>query len=187
MTCDGRQENNKFIDDGRMKRSEREIISVGFIVVDNDYNIQRKYKSFVKPVHSTKLTEYCKNLTGINQSDVDCGKKCNDAFSDIMKICVKYRAEIILVFGNADKEGIYSSAKFCKKAREQVHSLYLVSSKIVNVQPVIIERLKLKKRKKNIGLFKIAELLKLKCDVAKHNAFNDVMILREVCKKLKLS
>ena len=62
-----------------------------------------------------------------------------------MKICVKYRAEII------------------------------------------IERLKLKKRKKNIGLFKIAELLKLKCDVAKHNAFNDVMILREVCKKLKLS
>ena len=118
---------------------------VGFIVFDDKYTIRRKYKSFVKPVHCTKLTAYCKNLTGINQSDVDCGKKCNDAFSDIMKICVKYRAEII------------------------------------------IERLKLKKRKKNIGLFKIAELLKLKCDVAKHNAFNDVMILREVCKKLKLS
>ena len=29
MTCDGKQENGKFIDDGRMKRSQREIISVG--------------------------------------------------------------------------------------------------------------------------------------------------------------
>ena len=187
MTCDGRQEGNKFIDNGRMKRSEREIISVGFIVVDNNYNIQRKYKSFVKPAHCTKLTEYCKNLTGIKQSDVDCGKKCNDAFFDIMKICAKYRAEIILTFGNADKAGIYSSAKFCKKAKEQVHSLYSVSSKIVDVRPIIIELLKLKKHKKNIGLFKIAELLKLKCNVKKHNAFNDVMILRKICNKLKLS
>ena len=32
MTCDGKQENGKFIDDGRMKRSQREIISVGFVV-----------------------------------------------------------------------------------------------------------------------------------------------------------
>lgn len=40
MTCDGKQENGKFIDDGRMKRSQREIISVGFVVCDDKYNIK---------------------------------------------------------------------------------------------------------------------------------------------------
>lgn len=35
MTCDGKQENGQFIDDGRMKCSQREIISVGFIVCDD--------------------------------------------------------------------------------------------------------------------------------------------------------
>ena len=35
MTCDGRREGDKFIDDGRMSRYQREIISVGFIVVDD--------------------------------------------------------------------------------------------------------------------------------------------------------
>lgn len=40
MTCDGKQENGKFFDDGRMKRSQREIISVGFVVCDDKYNIK---------------------------------------------------------------------------------------------------------------------------------------------------
>ena len=48
MTCDGKQENGKFIDDGRMKRSQREIISVGFVVCDDKYNIKNRYYSFVK-------------------------------------------------------------------------------------------------------------------------------------------
>ena len=43
MTCDGKQENGKFIDDGRMKRSQREIISVGFVVCDDKYNIKNRY------------------------------------------------------------------------------------------------------------------------------------------------
>lgn len=83
MTCDGKQENGKFIDDGRMKHSQREIISVGFVVCDDKYNIKNSYSSFIKPVHSTKITDYCEKLTGITQSDVDHGKKCNNAFRDI--------------------------------------------------------------------------------------------------------
>jgi len=70
MTCDGKKEDGKFIDDGRMKRSQREIISVGFVVCDDKYNFKKSYSSFVRPVHNTTITDYCEKLTGITQRDV---------------------------------------------------------------------------------------------------------------------
>lgn len=97
MTCDGKQENGKFIDDGRMKRSQREIISVGFVVCDDKYNIKNRYYSFVKPLHNTTITTYCEKLTGITQADVNCGKKCNNAFRDINEMCKRYSIDYILI------------------------------------------------------------------------------------------
>ena len=185
MTCDGRQEDTKFIDDGRMPHSEREIISVGFIIVDDNYELKKIYKTFVKPAHCARLTDYCKNLTGINQSDVDGGKKCNDAFQYIKKFCFKYRVEKIITFGNGDKTAIKSSAKFCKKAKEPVKNLYIISSKIVDVRPKIFEILNLNNKEKGLGLLKVAESLKINCN-KNHNALNDVLLLREICKKINL-
>ena len=186
MTCDGRQEGKKFIDDGRMKHCKREIISVGFIVVDEKYNIKSNYKSFVKPFYNKILTDYCKNLTGINQKDVDSGKKCNNAFRDIRKICEKFSIEKIITFGNADKAGIIFSIKFCKKAKEKVENMYVISSKIIDIKPKIIEKLNYKNNEKGIGLLKIVEILKIKNKKTNHNALNDVLILRKICKKINL-
>lgn len=115
MTCDGKQDNGKFIDDGRMKRAQREIISVGFVVCDDKYNIKNRYSSFVKPVNNPTITDYCENLTGITQNDVNHGKKCNNAFRDIREMCEKYSIDYIFTFGNADKDGIIVSAKWIKK------------------------------------------------------------------------
>ena len=138
MTCDGRQEKTKFIDDGRMKHYKREIISVGFIVVDEKYNIKSNYKSFVKPVYNKILTDYCKNLTGIKQNEVNSGKKCDNAFRDIKKICERYSVKKIITFGNADKVGIISSIKFCKKAKEKVINIYIILRKICKKLNLVI-------------------------------------------------
>ena len=186
MTCDGLQKGEIFIDDGRIKHSKREIISVGFIVVDEKYSIKKIYKSFVKPAGNKILTDYCKNLTGINQKDVDCGKKCNNAFRDIKKICEKYFVEKIITFGNNDKLGIFSSIKFCKKAKEKVENMYVIASKIIDVRPKIIEIMNYKNHQKQPGLLKIIELLKIRCDMKTHDALNDVLILRKICKKINL-
>ena len=48
-------ENGKFIDDGRMKRSQREIISVGFVVCDDKYNIKRIVYSTYQAVSGAGL------------------------------------------------------------------------------------------------------------------------------------
>ena len=88
MTCDGKQDNGKFIDDVRMKRAQREIISVGFVVCDDKYNIKNRYSSFVKPVNNPTITDYCENLTGITQNDVNHGKSVIMLFA-ILEKCAK--------------------------------------------------------------------------------------------------
>jgi len=186
MTCDGKQENGKFIDDGRMKRSQREIISVGFVVCDDKYNIKNRYSSFVKPVSTTSITDYCENLTGITQNDVNHGKKCNNAFRDIREMCEKYSIDYIFTFGNADKDGIIVSAKWIKKKKEKVNNLYFISEKIIDVRPAILKGINYKNYRRSPSLSKIAEILSVKIKGKHHNALNDAILLYEICKELNV-
>lgn len=60
--------------DNSFPRSEMEIIEVGITLLDtttNPYTIMNVYGDFVKPVIHTQLTEFCTELTSIQQSDVD--------------------------------------------------------------------------------------------------------------------
>ena len=186
MTCDGRQEDGKFIDDGRMKHAQREIISVGLVVCDDKYNIKNRYSSYVRPVHNTTITNYCEKLTGITQNDVDHGKKCNNAFHDIRKMCEKYSIDYIFTFGNADKDGIMISAKRIRKKREKVNNLYFVSEKIIDVRPAILRGINCKNYRKSPSLSKIAEELEVKIKGKHHDALNDAVLLYRICRKLNI-
>ena len=186
MTCDGKQEDGKFIDDGRMKHTQREIISVGFVVCDDKYNIKNRYSSFVKPVHNTIITDYCENLTGITQNDVDRGKKCNNAFRDIREMCKKYSVDYVFTFGNADKAGISTSAKWIRKKGDKVNNLYFISEKIIDVRPTILKGIDCKNYRRSPSLSKIAEKLEVKMKGKEHDALNDAVLLYKICRKLNI-
>lgn len=187
MTCDGRQENGKFIDDKSMKRSHREIISAGLVICDEKYNIKRKYSTFIKPVHNTVLTDYCRNLTGITQYNVDHGKKCNNAFRDISEICEEYSVRYIFTFGNADEVAVRYSARWNKKAKEKIYNLHKVSGRIIDIRPSVIKAMSERKTEsKRDGLSKIALNLDIETKGNCHNSLNDALLLFEVCKKLDI-
>lgn len=186
MTCDGKNEDDKFIDDGRMKRSQREIISVGFVVCDDKYNFKKSYSSFVRSVHNTTITDYCEKLTGITQRDVDHGKKCNNAFRDISDICERYSIDYIFSFGNADKTGVIYSIKWNKKAKEKVNNLFVVSEKIIDVRPAILKAINCKNYRRSPSLIKIAEQLDIKIKGEHHNALNDAHLLYKICRELNI-
>ena len=185
MTCDGRQEGAKFIDDGRMKHAQREIISVGFIVADKNFSVKENFQSFVKPARNSSLTEYCKNLTRITQAEVDGGKLCNEVFGDIVKICKKFSVEIILTFDNFDKAAVLNSARFCKMADEPYENMYVIAQKILDVKPIILSAVN-NDNKKRLSLSKISQILQIENDAAKHNALNDALLLCKICKRIKL-
>lgn len=185
MTCDGKQENGKFIDDGRMDRFDREIISIGFIIVDNKYNIKAKYSSYVKPIINTVLTDYCMNLTGIKQADIDRGKKCDNAFHDIYDLCNQYSVDHVFTFGNFDKEIMLASAGKHKRANERYKNIYREASKIIDVRPAILKGIN-KRQRGGPGLVQIANDLGISSKDKCHDALGDTMLLYRVCKKLNI-
>ena len=184
MTCDGRREGDKFIDDGRMSRYQREIISVGFIVVDDKYNIKNRYSTNIRPIHKPILTDYCKELTGITQADVDHGKKSNNAFRDLKDLCDRYSIDYVFVFGDFDEVAIKATAKWNKKAKEKTENLFVIKSKTVDVRPAIINAMG--GQYKGMGLSKVADELGIKKKGDHHDAIDDAMLLFRVCKKLDI-
>lgn len=48
-----------------------EIIDIGIIVCDNEFNEIDTWSSFVRPKFNTKLSSFCRKLTSITQNNVD--------------------------------------------------------------------------------------------------------------------
>ena len=67
-------------------RPERmETIEFGAVRLDKDsYEALDEYSSFVRPVSEPSLSEFCKNLTSIRQSDVDAAPLFPDAFQSFL-------------------------------------------------------------------------------------------------------
>lgn len=183
MTCDGKIVDDRFIDDHRMPFTKREIISVGFIICDDKYNIKNRYESVVRPLINPELTEYCIRLTGLHQSQVNAGKKCNKAFGDVLELCNRYSVDKIFSYGTADKQVITINAKGYKKINESVGNIYAVKSKLVDVEKTIVKAIG---AKGTPGLQKVVARLGIKKKGQIHDAMDDAMYLYKICKELDL-
>ena len=62
---------------------ENEIIEIGGIVVDGNFEVLGEIQRFVRPVRNPILSEFCKRLTSIAQSDVDAARTFPDALRDL--------------------------------------------------------------------------------------------------------
>lgn len=67
-------ENNEF------ERNKMEIIEIGAVLLNENFETVGLFQSFVKPIYNPVLTDFCKNLTGIKQEEVDGA----DKFSDVI-------------------------------------------------------------------------------------------------------
>jgi len=180
MTCDGIQENGRFIDDGRFPLYEREIISVGLVIAGDNYEVQKKYHAFIKPVLHPAVSDYCRNLTGIQQKDVNNAEDCGVVFDEILQMCRRYSVSAIYVFGNGDVPAITNNARIRRKMNMDSRSMLTVRNKLIDIRPAILARMHLKKR--GNGLKRLAEYLNVEC-THQHNALYDAKMLMEICHK----
>lgn len=103
-------ENNEF------PREEMEIIEIGAIKINSDGNIVDTFDIFVKPMLHTTLTQFCKDLTTIKQTDVDNGKNFKEASDLFLKwISDDYSQEYALIsWGNFDKNQFIRDSQLSK-------------------------------------------------------------------------
>lgn len=60
---------------------DNETIEIGAVKIV-DGKVVDEFQTFIKPVRSKKLTDFCKELTNITQEQVDNGQSFRDAISD---------------------------------------------------------------------------------------------------------
>lgn len=61
-------------------RHEMEILEIGCVILDENNEDRGRYQAFIRPTKNPILTDFCKELTTIKQSDVDSA----DTFVNVM-------------------------------------------------------------------------------------------------------
>lgn len=67
-------------DNDRSKQNE--IIEIGAVKINSKKEIVEEFQAFIKPVINTELSDFCKSLTHIKQSDVDSSKSFKEVLED---------------------------------------------------------------------------------------------------------
>jgi len=89
----------------KYKETYSEIIELSAIVTDDNFEILDIFSEFIKPVIGPNLSEFCINLTDINQHDVDNAKSFNEVIRcfDIWTLKFKASYSKFIAWGNYDE------------------------------------------------------------------------------------
>ncbi len=96
-TCWDKNEKNK--------RPNAEIIEIGAVATDENLKEIGKFTAVIKPVIEPVLSDYCKKLTGVSQTDVDNGIDFNRAIDLFYQWIIQQQGTkppILYTWGNYD-------------------------------------------------------------------------------------
>ena len=85
-------------------RNEMEIIEIGAVMIDGlTFESLSEFQSFVRPVRNPVLTDFCRELTGIAQSEVDAAPGYSDALSEFVEWLSSYKDCLFCSWGDYDR------------------------------------------------------------------------------------
>ncbi|EPR11935.1 3'-5' exonuclease [Ruminiclostridium papyrosolvens] len=96
-TCWDRNEKNK--------RPHTEIIEIGAVATGQNLEQIGKFTAIIRPVIEPVLSDYCKELTGLSQTDVENGIDFNRAIDLFYQWIIQYQStenSILYTWGNYD-------------------------------------------------------------------------------------
>ncbi len=89
----------------------REIIEIGAVMVNRQFQIESEFQTFVKPVANPQLTEFCTQLTSISQTIVDEAPDFNVALSQFSHWMTAYPNRVFCAWGDFDRRQIQRDCK----------------------------------------------------------------------------
>jgi 3'-5' exoribonuclease 1 len=92
-------------DDGRFPRDEMEIIEIGAVMVcARSHQTVSEFQSFICPVRNPELTDFCRTLTKIRQSDVDSAPDFASVLKDFVEWANRFRTFEFCSWGDYDRK-----------------------------------------------------------------------------------
>lgn len=150
--------------DGSIPPEEREIIEFGAVVVDiKSLEIIDDFSALVKPLRHPKISNFCSQLTGITQSELDNSNNFKTVFSNFLNWYPKTSKVLFATWGSYDLVQI---------------NIDCVSHNLPHFSPDAVLNLKktfkkVNKLKKPIGLARALELCQCDYDGSHHRALDD--------------
>lgn len=123
--------------EGKLLKSERELISVGLIIVNMqvskieedtkvDFRILRTYQSTIQPVVNKEITPFCTELTGITQESIDKAPSPVIVLNKVRDILQRYGVVRIFSWGSADKYALSNSMyRFYREGLDSSSLVYI--------------------------------------------------------------
>ncbi|WP_462163179.1 3'-5' exonuclease [Pseudoalteromonas xiamenensis] len=154
--------------------NEREIIELGAVLVDIESSkIIDEYCALVRPLRHPIISNFCKELTGITQSELDKAESFKTVFADFYDWYIKNTKVIFATWGSYDLVQINIDCAF--------HNLEpFTPATVINLKKVfkVVNKLK-----KPVGLKKALELSSYGLIGSNHRALDDA---RNTAKLLRL-
>lgn len=164
----------------RIHRNQAELLSVGLVVCDSEYEIAETYYNTSCPVKNSQLTSRCRKLTGLTQDEIFASPDSNSVIGQVLDILDDYGIEEVMVWGNYDKHGLIADARQHTKAYVGSDCIEELSEMIVDIQDRIVKKLGLPEA---VNIEELAGAFGFKPDEGTfHNAFNDAMGLYAISK-----
>lgn len=167
---------SRTINDFKYKNHIGEVLSIGLIITNNKGEQIDSFYKTVKPKYNNKMSDFCKELTHLNQNDIDNSSNLMIVLNSLKKIISKYKITRIYCFGTTD----YAQTKRDIE-NYKGHALYDIGIKLVNkfynCQNEISKRLI--NEKNNLSLYDCKQLLNID-GMVKHNALSDAKDLSNV-------
>jgi len=91
-------------DDNSFPRTDMEIVEIGAVMVcPTTHQPLDEFQTFVRPVLNPNLTDFCRNLTNISQSQVDSAPSFAGALSNLIDWANGFDPFVFCSWGNYDR------------------------------------------------------------------------------------
>lgn len=153
-----------------------EIIQVGAVKLDENFQIISTLNRLIKPEIYTDIHPFVKEITGITMEQLNTAKTFNEIYQEFIEF-VKGDRNVLGVWGAADMKELFRNIEY--------HQLgtFLIPKEYINIQFYASKYLNCPKGT-NVGLRNAVELLNIPIKKQFHDAFNDAYYTAEIFKKI---
>ena len=151
-----------------------EIIQIGAVKLDENYNIVGRFSEFIKPNLYKTLHPFVKKITCFESEQFKDALPFNEVYENFRKFMGD--EPVFVTWGKADVQTLYTNLKYYDMLQCKVLIKY------IDLQSIVSSKLNFKKGV--IGLKNAVEMLNIEETEPFHNAYNDAYYTAMILKKI---
>lgn len=149
---------------------KNEIIEIGAVKLNADFEVVGTYSKFVRPVLNPKLTDFCKELTTIEQNDVDAAQTFPTVIKDFKDwVGVGKEDYMLCSWGFYDKKQFQEDCRLHKLSDSWTNKHISLKHQFAEIMGV-----------KPCGMSKALRILNIKLDGTHHRGIDDAKNISKI-------